>query len=356
MPPILPPVARPRLGVVVDYADDFREAVADVVEYERLGVDLVTVSEAYSLDAVSKLGFLAARTERIALVSAILPLYSRTPTLLAMTAATLDAISGGRFELGIGASGPQVIEGFHGVPYSAPLARTRETIEIARSLWRGERIEHAGAQFTIPLPAEQGTGLGKPLKMIGELRRERIPIHVAALAPKGVAQAAELAEGWIPLFFHPERADRVWGAPVAEGLARRDPGLPPLDLIVQLPVFVGAGHEQALAGYRARAALYIGGMGARGANFYNAVVASMGFESEAARIQDAYLGGDRAAAAEAVPEELLRATSLIGDEGQVAERLGAFRAAGVSSLVLQPLAPGRDARLAHVGTVRRLLD
>lgn len=353
---LLPPVARPRLGVVVDYADDFRDAVADVVEYEALGADLVTVSEAYSFDAVSKLGFLAARTERITLAAAILPIYSRTPTLMAMTAATLDTISGGRFELGLGASGPQVIEGFHGVPFSAPLARTREIIEIARSAWRGDRVEHSGRHYTIPLPADQGTGLGKPLKMIGQTARQRIPIYIAALAPKGVAQAAEIAEGWIPLFFHPELGARVWGAPVAEGLARRDASLPPLELLVQLPVYVGPGHERALEGYRARAALYIGGMGAKGANFYNAVVASMGFEAEAERIQDLYLAGDKAGAAAAVPEELLRATALIGDEEHVRERVGAFRAAGVSSLVVQPLAPSREARIAHVAAVRGMLD
>lgn len=341
--------------MVVDYADDFLEAAADVVEFEKIGVDLATVSEAYSFDAVSKLGYLAAKTDKITLASAILPLYSRTPTLLAMTAATLDTISGGRFELGIGASGPQVVEGFHGVPFRAPLARTRETIEIVRSVWRGERIEHAGTEFTIPLPADRGTGLGKSLKMVGAVASSRIPIHVAALAPKGVAQTAELAEGWIPLFFHPELASAVWAEPLAEGLARRDPALAPLDLVVQLPLYVGAGHERALDGYRSRAALYIGGMGARGKNFYHDVVASMGYEDAADQVQDLYLGGDKAAAAAAVPEELLRATSLIGDEGQLRDRLDALRAAGVSSIVVQPLAPSREARMGHVAAVRALL-
>lgn len=353
---LLPPVARPRLGVVVDYAADVLEAAEDVAELERIGADLVTVSEAYSFDAVSKLGFLAARTERIRLASAILPIYSRTPALLAMTAATLDVLSGGRFELGIGASGPQVIEGFHGVPFEAPLARTRDTIEIARAAWRGDRIAHTGRAVTVPLPPGRGTGLGKPLALIGRPGSASIPIHVAALAPRAVAQAAELAEGWMPALFHPERAERVWAEPLARGLERRDPALPPLDVVVQVPLFIGDGHERALDGHRRQTALYIGGMGARGANFYTTVAAELGYPEEAARIQDRYLAGDKDAAAAAVPEELLRATSLVGDADHVRERLAAFARAGVGSLAVQPLAPTRARRLAHVARVRELLD
>ncbi len=173
------------------------------------------------------------RRERLQLASGILQIYSRTPTLTAMTAAGLDYVSGGRFVLGIGASGPQVIEGWHGVPYDAPVGRTREIIEICRAVWRRERLEYAGRHYTIPLPPDQGTGLGKPLKLINHPVRDRIPIVVAALGPKNVAMAAELAEGWEPIFYLPEKAAEVWADSLAAGAARRDPSLPPLDVIAQ---------------------------------------------------------------------------------------------------------------------------
>ena len=205
-----------RLGTFIDYAADFATASAEVVEFERIGTDVVAVAETYSFDAVSRLGYLAAITERVALMSAILPLYSRTPSVLAMTAAGLDSLSGGRFELGIGASGAQVIEGFHGVPYQAPLGRVRETIEICRQVWKREPLVHQGPNYRIPLPAGEGTGLGKPLKLINHPVREAIPIVAAAIAPKGVALAAELANGWFPAFYYPEGAADAWGC-VARG-------------------------------------------------------------------------------------------------------------------------------------------
>nr|WP_286329088.1 LLM class flavin-dependent oxidoreductase [Agromyces marinus] len=201
-----------RIGMFLSYAGGFREAADEVVDLERAGVDLVVVPEVYTFDAVSQLGFLAARTTTMTLMSGILQLYTRTPSLTAMTAAGLDFVSDGRFELGIGASGPQVIEGFHGVPYDAPLQRTREIVDICRSVWRRERLVHDGRRYRIPLPADQGTGLGKPLKLINEPVRERIPITIASLGPKSVEQTAEIAEGWLPMFFHPERAEQVWGS------------------------------------------------------------------------------------------------------------------------------------------------
>src|SRR5882762_9273101 len=193
-----------RIGTAINYEDEFHHAVDELVDYERAGLDIVFVPEAYSFDAVSQLGFIAAKTERVQIASGIFQLYSRTPALTAMTAAGLDYVSGGRFTLGLGASGPQVIEGWHGVPYDAPIGRTREIIEICRQVWRRERLVHAGKHYTIPLPPEQGTGLGKPLKLINHPVRERIPIMVAALGPKNVALAAELAEGWQPIFYYPE--------------------------------------------------------------------------------------------------------------------------------------------------------
>ena len=228
-----------RIGMALNYAGGFAETVAELGDYEKAGLDIVFVPEAYTFDAVSQLGYIAARTQRLEIASGILQLYTRTPTLTAMTAAGLDYVSGGRFTLGIGASGPQVIEGWHGVPYDAPVGRTREIIEICRMVWRRERLEHTGKHYTIPLPADRGTGLGKPLKLINRPVRERIPIVVAALGPKNVELAAELAEGWEPIFYFPERAAQVWDAPLAAGKARRDPSLPPLDVVAQAPLAIG---------------------------------------------------------------------------------------------------------------------
>lgn len=349
-------MGRARLGVVIDYSDDFTEAADDVREFERMGVDLVGVAEAYSFDAVSRLGYLSAITTRIGLVASILPVYSRTPALLAMTAAGLDSLSGGRFELGIGSSGPQVIEGFHGVPFRAPLGHIRETVEICRSLWRRERLEHSGRYYEVPLSADRGTGLGKPLKLINRPLRPDIPIAIAALTPRSVAQAAEIADGWIPLFFHPERAQDAWGEALEAGRQARDPALGALDLIVEAPLHIGDRADEAFDAYRARIALYVGGMGARGANFYNDLVVRYGFAEEAALIQDLYLDGRAAEAARAVPDELLRATSLIGAEGEVAERLSAFVAAGATTISVQPVGRTRSERVESVRRVRELLS
>lgn len=347
-----------RLGIVVDYSDDFRAAVPAVQEAERVGVDLVSVAEAYSFDAVSRLGYLAAATERVALQSAILNVFSRTPAVLAMTAAGLDDISGGRFELGLGASGPQVVEGFHGVPYAAPLTRIRETVEACRTVWRREPLAFDGRQVRVPLPAGQGTGLGKPLKLVNRPRRDRIPIAVAALTPKSVMQTAQIAEGWMPVFYLPERAHLAWGDALDAGRAARDPALGPLDVQVTMPLLIGAGPalDAARTGYRDRLALYVGGMGARNANFYADLAARYGLGEAAAVVQDRYLAGDKAGAAEAVPDELADGTALIGDEAHVRSRLRALAASGVTTLTVQPLAPTPDARLEQLVAVRALLD
>jgi F420-dependent oxidoreductase-like protein len=346
----------PRLGVALDYAADFAIAAAEVPEFERAGADVVAVSEAYSFDAVSRLGYLAAVTSTITLMSGILPIYSRTPTLLAMTAAGLDSVSGGRFELGIGTSGAQVIEGFHGVPFTAPLGHVRETIEICRSVWRRERLEHVGRNYSIPLPAGLGTGLGKPLKIINTPVRESIPIGIAALTQKAVAQTAEIANGWMPLFFHPERAAAAWSEALAGGAAKRDPSLGALDTIVTVPLFIGEHVDPFLDAYRQRIALYVGGMGARGANFYNDLAARYGYGEEAARVQDLYLAGDKIAAAEALPDDIVTATSLIGTESHVRERLTALRDAGATTIIVQPIAPTAAGRIQSVAAVRAMLE
>jgi F420-dependent oxidoreductase-like protein len=323
-----------RVGMSLNFA----ETVTELADYEKAGLSIVFVPEAYSFDAVSQLGYIAAKTERLQIASGILQLYSRTPALTAMTAAGLDYVSGGRFTLGIGASGPQVIEGWHGVPYDAPVGRSRELIEICRMVWRRERLSYNGRHYTVPLPPGQGTGLGKALKLINHPVRERIPIVLAAVGPKNVALAAELAEGWQPFFYLPEKAPEVWGGPVAEGTAKRDPALGPLDVIVQAPLAIG----EDVTGLRDLArpffALYIGGMGARGKNFYYTLAERLGYEAEAQRIQDAYLDGRKDEAAAMIPAELLEQTSLIGPEGYVRERLAAFRAAGATTLTVTPLA------------------
>ncbi|MCU1686754.1 MAG: oxidoreductase [Amycolatopsis sp.] len=344
-----------RIGTQINYADGFAESVADVVELEKVGLDIVFVPEAYSFDAVSQLGYLAAKTERVELASGIFQIYTRTPSLTAMTAAGLDFVSGGRFTLGIGASGPQVIEGFHGVKYDAPLARTRELVDICRQVWRRERVVHDGKYYQIPLPEGQGTGLGKPLKLINHPVRERIPVMLAALGPKNVAMTAEIAEGWEPIFFHPERAADVWGASLAEGKAKRDPALGELDTVVGLGLAIGDDVDHLLDNLRPQLALYIGGMGARGKNFYNTLACSYGYEAAAKEIQDLYLDGKKEEAAAAVPADLLRAISLVGPAGYVKERVAAFAEAGVTTLAVNPLLPGREARVDAVRTLRELV-
>ena len=344
-----------RIGTQISYAGGFAESVADIVELEKAGLDVVFVPEAYSFDAVSQLGYLAAKTERVGIASGILQLYTRTPSLTAMTAAGLDFVSGGRFMLGIGASGPQVIEGFHGVRYDAPLGRTRELVEICRKVWRRERVEYQGRYYQIPLPADQGTGLGKPLKLINHPVRERIPIMLASLGPKNVAMTAEIAEAWEPIFYHPEKAADVWGASLAEGRAKRDPELGELDVVVGAPVAIGEDVGHMIDWIRPMVALYVGGMGARGKNFYNELACRYGYEDAAKRIQDLYLDGKKEEAAAAVPEELLKAISLIGPVGYVKERLAAYREAGVTTLQATLLEPGVERRVQVIEQLRSLL-
>ncbi len=344
-----------RIGTQASYSGGFTQTAAEIRDLESAGLDIAAVAEVYTFDAVSQLGYLAAVTERVELLSAIFPIYSRTPALTAMTAAGLDFVSGGRFTLGLGASGPQVIEGWHGVPYDAPLQRTREVVEICRQVWRRERLDHQGKKYSVPLPADQGTGLGKPLKLINTPVRDRIPVMLAALGPKNVEMAAEIAEAWEPIFFMPERAQSVWGDALAAGKAKRDPELGELQVITGVPVAIGDNLDEGVLDLvRPGLALYIGGMGARGKNFYNDLAVRYGFEAEAKKIQDLYLDGKKDEAAAAVPAELVRATSLIGPESMVAERIAAFAEAGVTTLMVQPLDGSREGRLRTVETMKRL--
>jgi F420-dependent oxidoreductase-like protein len=344
-----------RVGMMLNYSGGFTETVSELADFERAGLQIVFVPEAYSFDAVSQLGFIAARTSTVEIASGILPIYSRTPALTAMTAAGLDFVSGGRFTLGIGTSGPQVIEGWHGVPYDAPVGRTRELIEICRAVWRRERLDHHTKLYDIPLTTG-GTGLGKPLKLINHPVRDRIPVVIAALGPKNVALAAELAEGWQPIFYFPEKAGLTWDAPLAEGRARRDvAALGELDVIAAAPLAIGEDVTHLRDRARPVFALYIGGMGARGKNFYYDLACRFGYEAEAKRIQDAYLSGRKDEAAALVPAELAEKTSLIGPYGYVAERLAAYREAGVTTLNVTSLAPTREQRVKDIEALRTIL-
>ncbi|MDP4506395.1 MULTISPECIES: LLM class F420-dependent oxidoreductase [unclassified Nonomuraea] len=343
-----------RIGMALNYSGGFKESVAELADYEKAGLDIVFVAEAYSFDAVSQMGYIAAKTERLEIASGILPVYSRTPTLLAMTAAGMDYVSDGRFTLGLGASGPQVIEGFHGVPYTAPLGRTREVIEICRKVWRRERLEHEGKHYTVPLPPGQGTGLGKALKIINHPVRPRIPIVVAAIGPKNVELAAELAEGWEPIFYVPEKAGEVWGPSLAAGQAKRDPELGELDVIAQASLAIGDDAAGLLEFGRPMAALYIGGMGAKGKNFYNDLARRYGYEKEAEQIQDLYLQGKKDEAAALVPGELLEKMSLIGSEAFVRDRVQALKESGVTTLNVTPLGRTHEDRVRLIETIKEI--
>lgn len=345
-----------RIGLSINYSGGFKEAAAEVVDLERAGLDIVFVPEAYSYDAVSALGYLAAKTSRLELASGILQIYIRTPSLTAMTAAGLDFVSDGRYILGLGASGPQVIEGFHGVPYDAPIGRTRELVEICRKVWRRERLEYHGKYYQIPLPEGQGTGLGKALKLINHPVRERIPVLLASLGPKNVELTAEIAEGWQPVFFLPEKAKDVWGDALAAGLAKRDPQLGDLQVYAGPALAIGDNVEPLLEFVKPHLALYIGGMGAKGKNFYHTLATKYGYGAEADRIQELYLAGKKEEAAKAVPDALVRDVSLVGPAGYVKERIAAFAEAGATVLNVIPMAATPAERVKLIEQLRGLCD
>ena len=326
-----------RLSMPLAYAGDPRQAADEVAALEAAGLDIVWVAEAYGYDSPTLMGYLAAKTSTVQIGSAILNIYSRTPALLAQTAAGLDNVSGGRAILGLGASGPQVVEGWHGVPYDKPLGRTREVVDIVRSALRREPLVHDGI-ITLPLPADQGTGLGKPLKLLTHPERSTVPIWIAALGKKSVEATAEYADGWLPFLFAPELSGKVWGDHLERGASRRT-GLAPLEIAAGGMVAVGDDVKGLLDLARPLFALYIGGMGAKGKNFYNDLVCEYGFEREAEQIQELYLAGDKKQAEALVPLELLEMCNLVGPESYVKERIAAFREAGVTTLSITPVSP-----------------
>ncbi len=343
-----------KLSTQLMYAGNPREAADQVKALEDAGLDTVWVPEAYGFDSPTLMGYLAAKTEKVEIGSAILNVYSRTPGALLQTAAGLDNVSQGRAIIGLGASGPQVIEGFHGVPYDKPLGRTKEIIDLIRRGLRRETLVHDGI-FTLPLPEGRGTGLGKPLKLLTKPERSSIPLYIAALGPKSVEGAAEYADGWLPFLFVPEKSDQVWGDALARGTARRQEGLAPLEICAGGMVAIGEGPEtKALLDFaRPLVALYVGGMGARGKNFYNDLAVKYGYEQEAQEIQDLYLGGNKRDAEAKVPLELLELGNLVGPASYVKERIAAFAEAGVTNLQVMPAS---DDPPATIRQLRELVD
>ncbi|WP_411104489.1 LLM class F420-dependent oxidoreductase [Streptomyces sp. cmx-4-9] len=327
-----------KLSMLLDYAGDPRRAADEAAALETAGLDAVWVAEAWGFDSPTIMGYLAARTERMKIGSAIVNVYSRTPALIAQTAAGLDAVSGGRALLGLGASGPQVVEGWHGKPYDKPLGRTRETVELCRRIWRRETIDHHGIT-DMPLPAAKGGRHGKPLKILTRPVRDRIPVYVASLGPANVAMTAEIADGWLPTLFLPEKAGAVWGSALAEGAARRPPELGPLQTVAGGLLAIGEDAAAARDLARPQIALYVGGMGAPGKNFYNDLAVAYGYGDQARRIQELYLSGRKRDAAAAVPDEFCELMTLCGPAGYVRERVEAFREAGVTMLNVTPVGP-----------------
>jgi F420-dependent oxidoreductase-like protein len=321
-----------RLGFYMSYAPPRTnpvELVALGQEAERLGFDSAWAAEAWGSDAVTVLSWLAATTSRIKVGSAIMQIPGRSPANTAMTAATLDLMSGGRFLLGLGTSGPQVVEGWHGQRWGKPLGKTREYVEIVRTILRRETLEHHGEHYDIPYAGEGSTGLGRPLKLMLHPLRAEIPIYLAALGPKNVALAAEIADGWLPVWISPDHLQEVFG----ESLAGARPGfdIAAFSVPAALTDDVQAGRDFV----KPQLALYVGGMGAKAQNFYNTLVGRYGYEAEAAKIQELYLGGKKLEAIAAVPDALVDEVALVGPRERIADRLEAWRESGVTTLLVQ---------------------
>ena len=324
-----------RLGLALGYAGARVQVdVQAVQDAERLGYHSVWTAEAYGSDAVVPLAWIGAMTYRLRLGTAIMQVAARTPAMTAMTAMTLDALSGGRALLGLGVSGPQVVEGWHGQPFGKPLGRTREYVAIVRAiLARQKPLEHDGPHYQIPYRGSDATGLGKPLRSIVHARAD-LPIYLAAIGPKNVALAAEIADGWLPVFFSPWRA-ALYQAALAEGFERSTaPGKRErFDVAPMAAVVVGPDVDACRARVKPRLALYVGGMGARGRNFYFDLACRYGYEAAATRIQDLYLAGRRPEAEAAVPDALVDEVALCGPRERIRERLPAWRSAGVTTLI-----------------------
>ena len=335
-----------RLGINLGYwgagMDSDNLAVAQ--EADRLGYAVCWAAEAYGSDAPTVLAWVAAQTERIDVGSAIFQIPARTPAMTAMTAATLDSLSGGRFRLGLGVSGPQVSEGWYGVKFDKPLSRTREYAEIVRKAMSRERLSHQGQHWTLPLP----DGPGKPIKLTVHPVREEIPLYIAAIGPKNLEQTGEIADGALLIFFSPEHAEDTTLRHLRAGRekAGRSADLAGFDVCPTVPLALGDDVEALADQFRPYTALYVGGMGSRKQNFYNKLAQRMGYEKEAARIQDAYLAGEKKEAAAAVPQELIDSTTLLGPVERIADRMRAYAEAGVTTLSLAPAGFTLEGRIA----------
>ena len=342
-----------RLGLNLGYwggrAD--RDNLALAQEADRLGYAVVWAAEAYGSDAPTVLSYIAAHTERIDIGSAVMQIPARTPAATAMTAATLDALSGGRFRLGLGLSGPQVSEGWHGVRFDKPLGRTREYVEIIRKALRRERLTYDGEHWTLPLP----DGPGKALRLTVHPVRKEIPIYLAAVGPRNLELAGEIADGWLAVFFSPAHADELLAHILAGRVKAGYEGLDGFDVVPSVPVVVGDDPRDCAELVRPYAALYIGGMGSREQNFYNQLAVRMGFDREAVEIQDLYLGGEPAEAAARVPFDFIDQTSLLGPPERIAARVRVYAEAGVTTLSVLPMGVTFDERIAALRTMAAAL-
>ena len=323
-----------RFGLSVGYSGSQLSVDMGLVhEAERLGFHSVWTAEAYGSDAVTPLAWIGGQTRRIHLGSAIMQMPARTPAMTASTATSLDQLSGGRFLLGLGVSGPQVVEGWHGLAFGKPLVRTREYVSIVRTIWARERpLEHEGTHYRIPYRGPDATGLGKPLRSI--LHGRQIPIYIAAIGPKSVEQAAEIADGWLPVWYSPYRT-HVYAGTLEAGFRKAGGGksLKQFDVAPTVVVVQGDDVQACLDFVKPMLALYIGGMGARGRNFYNDLACRYGFEADAKRIQDLYLDGKKAEASAAVPNQLADEVSLVGPPARIRDRLAPWRESGVTTII-----------------------
>jgi len=331
------------LGLTAD------QQLALVQEAEALGYESVWAAEAYGSDAATVLAWLAGRTERIALGSAIFQMPARTPAMTAMTAATLDQISGGRFRLGLGSSGPQVSEGWHGVRFARQLQRTREYVDVVRKALARERLEYHGETLELPLP----DGPGKALKLTISPVQEHLPIYLAAIGPRNVTLAGEIADGWLPIFFSPEHVTEFRPL-LEEGAARAGRSLEVFDIAPTVNVLVDDDVEAARDVMRPLLALYVGGMGSREKNFYNDLMCRYGFEAAAQEVQDLYLEGKKEEAAAALPAEVIDTVTLCGPRDAVRDRLAVYRDAGVGTLGVSPMAFDFDSRRDQLRTIAEL--
>ncbi|BBJ44976.1 LLM class F420-dependent oxidoreductase [Streptomyces antimycoticus] len=343
-----------RLGINLGYwgagmdADNLEVAR----EADRLGYAVCWAAEAYGSDAATVLAWVAAQTERIDVGSAIFQIPARTPAMTAMTAATLDTLSGGRFRLGLGVSGPQVSEGWYGTRFDKPLARTREYVEIIRKAMSRERLTHEGQNWTLPLP----DGPGKPLKLTVHPVREYIPLYIAAIGPKNLEQTGEIADGALVLFYAPEHAEATTLSSLRAGREKAGKDLEGFDVVPTVPMALGEDVRALADQFRPYTALYVGGMGSAKQNFYNKLAQRMGYEKEAAEIQEKYLSGDKEGAAAAVPHELIDSTSLLGPVERIADRMQAYAEAGVTTLSLTPAGFTLEERLAGLRAGVEALD